>query len=152
MKRCTKCGKCKPLTEFNIVFRRATGKRKYYSSCKACFRITRSAWESRNPARKRERRRQYHLHAKFCMSEDDYNAMLAEQGGICAICGKTAEENLSRGKKGRRRALSIDHDHATGATRGLLCDQCNFILGHAQDDPRILTAAIAYLAKHRVEP
>lgn len=54
------------------------------------------------------------------------------QGGRCAICRK-------------RRTLVVDHDHVTRRVRGLLCLNCNVMLGHAKDDPKILTAGAAYL-------
>ncbi len=44
--------------------------------------------------------------------------------------------------------MSVDHDHATGKNRGLLCTNCNKVLGHAKDDVTILRRAIAYLEAH----
>lgn len=70
---------------------------------------------------------------------DGYNSMLESQGGVCAICG-CANEN------GRR--LYIDHDHANGTVRGLLCLRCNSALGHARDDVSILRKMIEYLEKN----
>jgi hypothetical protein len=64
-------------------------------------------------------------------------AALLEQHSVCAIC-KTA----SWGKKGP----VVDHDHATGAVRGILCSHCNMGLGRFRDDPAILRAALEYLA------
>jgi hypothetical protein len=78
--------------------------------------------------RKRER--------KHGVGYAEYLAMLDAQGGVCAICGGTTQ-----------RGLSLDHDHATGQVRGLLCDRCNPMLGYARDDIAVLQAAIEYLAK-----
>jgi hypothetical protein len=72
--------------------------------------------------------------------------MLALQGGGCAVCGCTPEENGKR--------LAVDHDHACCAgrescgkcIRGLLCVKCNSLLGYADDDPARLSAAMTYLA------
>lgn len=50
----------------------------------------------------------------------EYDVMLLEQGGVCAICGNPPKEG------GRR--LHVDHDHRTGAVRGLLCFRCNRML------------------------
>ena len=55
--------------------------------------------------------------ARELLTEDDYAALLAAQDGRCAICRRPPKEG------GRR--LSVDHDHATGAVRGLLCFRCN---------------------------
>lgn len=63
-----------------------------------------------------------------------YEAMLVSQGGVCAICGGTDTINLA-----------VDHCHATGQIRGLLCRKCNALLGQATDDPAILANAIKYL-------
>ena len=59
--------------------------------------------------RKPTRRRQLGL------SVEDYDAMLAAQGGVCAICGNPP----------KTRRLDVDHDHKTGKVRGLLCHRCN---------------------------
>jgi hypothetical protein len=61
--------------------------------------------------------------------------MLAAQGGLCAIC-RTAP------------AVHVDHDHATGAVRALLCFNCNGGLGQFKDDPLLLHAAAYYVALH----
>lgn len=74
----------------------------------------------------------------------DYNVMLERQRYSCAICGKPADE-CKRDGKYVHRPLFIDHDHTTGQIRGLLCDNCNFILGHAKDNIHILENAIKYL-------
>jgi len=86
-----------------------------------------------------ERRRacaNIHLRRKYGVSLDDYEALLAEQGG-CAICGKTEKE------EGRR--LAVDHSHIDGGIRALLCYNCNRGLGHFQDDPELLRQAMVYL-------
>lgn len=77
-------------------------------------------------------------------TNDEFEAMLAAQQGRCAIC-QSPEVNRH---KGRLRKLSIDHDHATGRIRALLCGGCNTGLGSLQHDPVILEAAIAYLEAH----
>lgn len=46
-----------------------------------------------------------------------------------------------------RKAHSIDHDHASGRVRGVLCHHCNLALGHFKDDPELLTRAIRYLTR-----
>jgi hypothetical protein len=73
-----------------------------------------------------------------------YNEMLAEQNGCCAICGK-AEANEIRGKVV---ALAVDHCHATGTVRALLCSACNTALGLFNDDVGLLAKAQAYVLKH----
>lgn len=67
---------------------------------------------------------------------DTYKALLALQGGACAGCGAVPEP---------RRKLYLDHDHLTGIVRGLLCRNCNFALGFAQDDVSILVHLVKYL-------
>jgi hypothetical protein len=69
--------------------------------------------------------------------------------GACAICGFEEEVKSARG---RLRRLVIDHDHATGIVRDLLCSRCNAALGLFRDDVEVLLAAAQYLVKHRDDP
>jgi hypothetical protein len=65
-------------------------------------------------------------------------AMAHAQGKVCAICQTPLDIFGFRG-------YAIDHDHASGKVRGLLCDNCNAALGRWRDDAMILKRAIAYL-------
>jgi hypothetical protein len=73
---------------------------------------------------------------KYGLTADDFRTMLAEQGGRCAICG---------GTEPGPRNWHIDHDHAFGHVRGLLCHKCNVGLGHFDDSVDRLRAAVRYL-------
>ena len=73
---------------------------------------------------------------RYGISLDEYNKMLSNQNFGCAICGES-------GKKTQH--LSVDHDHASGTNRGLLCDRCNRSLGGFKDSEIILIKAIEYL-------
>ena len=79
-----------------------------------------------------------------------YSALLQARGhATCAICG--FEEDI-RSARGRVRRLVIDHDHATGIVRDLLCSRCNKALGLFRDDVEVVLAAAQYLIKHRDDP
>lgn len=70
--------------------------------------------------------------------EDDLDTVVASfksHSGLCDIC-----QTLTTA-----RGLHIDHDHASGKFRGLLCGHCNSMLGFAKDDTAVLTAGIRYL-------
>lgn len=73
---------------------------------------------------------------KYGLDMDGYNALLMEQGGVCAICQKPGQ-------------LVVDHDHVTGKVRGLLHHNCNKALGMLQDNPSFLDNAASYLRKVR---
>ena len=62
--------------------------------------------------------------------------MIESQNNKCKVC----KTDLEPGKK-----THVDHDHATGAVRGILCNHCNLALGLIKDDPKILQAMIDYL-------
>lgn len=74
---------------------------------------------------------------------DQYNEMLEKQNHVCAIC-KEPETRKSR-KEGDICRLMIDHCHNANRVRGLLCDKCNKMLGHARDSIEILEEGIRYL-------
>lgn len=78
----------------------------------------------------------YRLQRVYGISLDDYAALFEAQDGRCAICGN----------RPRKRKLAVDHDHKTGAVRGLLCSHCNHkLLGGARDSIDMLQSAIDYL-------
>lgn len=79
--------------------------------------------------------------AKYGVTQAWFEETLAAQGGVCAIC-RQPETRVLRGKV---TDLCVDHDHATGAVRGLLCNACNAMLGCFDDDPDRLIAAAEYI-------
>jgi hypothetical protein len=89
---------------------------------------------------KKEAIRNYNLQSQYGITAENYNEMFANQKGCCKICGIHQDEFT--------RKLSVDHCHATGEVRGLLCHNCNSLLGHAKDDVDILKSAIDYLTLH----
>ncbi len=88
-----------------------------------------------------EKRRAQGLRELYGLSMDAYYAMLASQGGCCALCGVPFGST-------RATAPHVDHDHATGANRGILHAQCNVGLGSFRDDPGLCEQAAAYLRSH----
>jgi Recombination endonuclease VII/Sigma-70, region 4 len=75
-----------------------------------------------------------------------HDALAALQGNLCAICGKS---ETCTTPAGRPRRLSVDHCHATGKIRELLCNCCNYrVIGSVNDSNKILKAAVAYLRRH----
>ena len=87
-----------------------------------------------------------HLHRTYGIREPDYWAMHKAQGGVCAICG-LAESKVSN-MNGKVTRLCVDHCHATGVVRALLCSDCNLLLGRANDDPARLRRMADYLDKY----
>lgn len=87
------------------------------------------------------RNRRKRVLAAYGLTADDYDAMLAAQGGACAVCGRTPDESLH-----------VDHDHATGAVRRLLCSGCNQALGMIRDDPEVARRLAEYVEAHRPVP
>jgi hypothetical protein len=82
---------------------------------------------------------------QYGLDLDGYNALRKKQKYCCVVC-KKHEEDISQGRaKTPATALHVDHDHVTGKVRGLLCTNCNIILGKCYDDAKILEQAIKYL-------
>ena len=84
-----------------------------------------------------ERRRAYNLKAMYGLSLEQYEAMMVAQDRTCVAC----EERFGAG----RDAVHVDHDHATGVVRALLCGPCNRALGHAKESPSRLRALARYI-------
>lgn len=150
------------MAEFHVDSSRRGGRR---SHCKGCissyFKSYRESnllrrneankkWSNANPekikeyqkrssAKRKNARQDYHIKKRYGLSRADYSAMLEAQGGLCAANG--CSETLFGGK------LCVDHDHATGKVRGLLCHGCNLALGKVHDSVEKLKGLISYLER-----
>jgi len=98
------------------------------------------AYRARLRDAKRTNARRSFLKVKYGIALEDYAAMLARQGGVCATC-------KNKKKKRRSERLCVDHCHVTGKVRGLLCRNCNFGIGLFGDDADVVEAAAAYLRR-----
>ena len=78
---------------------------------------------------------------KYGLNIEKYDELFKSQSGKCAICGKSSKEMADK------KRLAVDHDHKTGQIRGLLCSDCNTMLGHFHDDPKLCIKAASYLDK-----
>lgn len=165
-KQCKVCGEVKPLDAFYRTPGTRDGRR---GECRACNLAEKARRHSANPEPARDRvrawrevpenlertkanheryrsdgrkkisdRRSY-LKRTYGITLEAYDAKLAEQGGVCGICGEEPNPAIS---------LHVDHDHESGALRGLLCFRCNQALGALREDPVLLLAAAAYLHAH----
>lgn len=149
-KVCTKCGTEKPLTEYHCQAASRDGHRNH---CKVCQRRIHDDWYANNKQRRvdtnriwraenHDRYRDSWLRNKYGIGQDDYTRMLTDQGGVCAICGTGPDPN---NPLPGNRVLHVDHCHATGRVRGLLCHSCNKSIGQIGDAN--LAAAAAYIQR-----
>jgi hypothetical protein len=149
MKLCKRCGQEKPLTEF---YSHKSTKDRRHPWCKACQKTaivsgyrnnpTKHAaynreWSRKNPHLKAD----YALKTRLGLPHGTYARLLAGQRGLCAIC-------RTDNPGSRLTRFHVDHDAATGKTRGLLCERCNRGIGSLQHDVAILREAITYLNLH----
>lgn len=159
---CTKCGEPRPEAEF---YHHPDGRRK--NPCRICCRERgKQRYQEQDPVERRERAKQY-WDAWYAKSKDDlldrkrdkyygrrervrrykitseqYDAMLAAQGGVCALC-EVSETDASGG------ILHVDHCHENGDVRWLLCGRCNRGIGLFLEQPGILRRAADMLEAHR---
>ena len=90
----------------------------------------------------------YKLKSTYNITIDDYDKMLEEQKGVCAICGKKENHKNQRGVC----RLGVDHNHISGKTRGLLCTHCNTAIGSLYVDENgieLLLKAVEYVRKYQ---
>jgi len=157
-KKCKTCGDLKDLRDFykhptpaNPDHRR--------NDCKSCVLLARRERYENDPAMRdrikasarlsRGKRsaipispevtRRSYLKVKYGMTPEQFDELLAHQGGACPIC-----DTKDPGK-----SWCVDHDHVSGQVRGILCWHCNVALGHLRDDVVSLATAIDYLLDAR---
>ena len=130
---CTICGKKQPTKKFGRRGYYADGTVRRRSACRKCE-------QAKSPKRKR-----LSAVAKAVLNAEthglavkEYNRLLQDQDGLCAIC--YADKGTKTG-----RGLALDHCHKTGKIRGFLCSNCNTGLGLFQDSAFILRKAAIYL-------
>ncbi len=127
---CTKCGEVRPLPDgFHSHPGGPLGR---HSWCKECVNAAQRGVRKRKDTT--ENRRERLLKQRYGMTSECKAALLREQGGVCAICLSFPAKPV------------IDHDHATGRVRGILCHGCNIKLPAIEDGP-FLTSALEYLGR-----
>ena len=80
---------------------------------------------------------------RYGLTLEDYEEILAAQGGACAACGGDEGDVQTANSA----FLYVDHCHTTGKVRGLLCDGCNRAIGFLRDDAHRAWLLIHYLAQ-----
>ena len=161
-KQCRGCGETQPIDQFTFT---SDGYRRHF--CRACRTKNRKRWEAENRKKLTDSKREWYRKnseqqrayakarrlahpEKFAdyrrrrgtgIALGEYDKLLAAQGGKCAVCGREPPV--------QKRPLGVDHCHATGKIRGLLCNCCNTAIGSCQDDPEVLRSAAAYLERYR---
>ncbi len=146
IKTCRSCSTEKPLEAFVKSKKFASG---YDTICTCCNRTKVYNWKKQNRERqnlqeKKEypRKKNAFLQRMYGISLSEYLELLKKQDNCCAICGICQDDC--------KRWLSVDHNHATGEVRALLCPHCNSLLGHARESTKILIKAIDYLNEHNI--
>ena len=138
VKSCSKCKGEKSVDEFVRRQFSPSGNWGYTSHCKPCRNTKAKVDWNEGIGRDLVYQR------KFGITLADYDAMLFSQDYKCAIC--LTEDPRGHGQKNKR--FHVDHDHATGEVRGLLCHACNIGLGNFKDRTDIMKDAIHYLDRH----
>ena len=129
--RCKRCGRNKSLDQMCPDYRYL---------CRACRSKLGNEWQEQHPRQSAKHKRDHHLRKKFGITVEESERLLAQQGGVCAICRQPISDV-------RGYAPHVDHDHATQRIRGILCIRCNNGLGLFKSDPHRLRAAADYLER-----
>lgn len=108
-KTCNRCQIMKP----DYMFVLEKNKRDGLSTlCRECKAASHKVWREDNP----DAIRSTNLRRSYGITVEEYDGLLASQNGVCAFCGR---------KPAEKRRHAVDHDHVSGAIRGLLCLSCN---------------------------
>lgn len=84
----------------------------------------------------------------YGIDDSELAEMKKQQNNRCYLCDS---EGFLIGKKNHTEKLAVDHDHATGKVRKLLCHNCNRALGLFKDNPELMRKAAAYVENHRID-
>lgn len=125
MNHCPRCDEVKLLSDFGSSRSEKSG---LAAHCKPCH----NAAMVDNKARVHGSTRSYHLKHRYNLTAEEVQKLVDQQLGSCPICLSAP-------------AAYVDHDHATGAVRAVLCFNCNGGLGQFKDRPDVLRRAADYL-------
>lgn len=119
-----------------------TGRVKWSNRCKVCWLTYQREYRKRIGMSPEENKANM-LRWRYGLTLDEYTALANQQGGVCAICHQP--NTCVDPRTGTVKLLAVDHDHATGAIRGLLCSDCNRGMGFLKDSQELLRRALEYL-------
>lgn len=137
---CKSCGEEKPI----IKFARSPNSHIGFSrKCLVC--VSNDAKRPDAKTRRKDYQRMVVVERQYGLPYGQYQQMLKQQGNVCAICKKPETRRI----KGKVVSLCVDHDHKTGAVRGLICRKCNGAIGMLGDDEILVREALRYLMKYR---
>lgn len=98
-------------------------------------------WDNANRDKVNGYRRKQYFKTKYGLTLEERDAMIAAQNGKCAVCPNTSP--------GNKLGWVVDHCHATGKLRGVLCHRCNLTLGFVNDSVDALRSLIEYVERHK---
>lgn len=134
--RCSGCDTVKEMSEFNASMLNIR-----YPYCIPCSRA----------ASQKSREKHYksvenaRLKREYGIDLEDYQQMLEAQNHVCEICQKPESQIIN----GKRRKLSVDHNHKTGLARGLLCFRCNASVGVIEQNMDRVAGVMEYIEKYK---
>jgi hypothetical protein len=132
------CSKCQKWFESNLMVKNIKRKNGLGSKClQCCCKHAKKKFEIYGDLRTSESRRKELLRRDYNMTPEDYSNLLVKQDFRCKICSRHQSECKS--------TFCVDHSHTTNKLRGLLCRDCNLMLGLFQDQISSIQAAIDYL-------
>lgn len=137
MKKCIDCNIEKEDSSFNLRNKKSKLRQ---SRCKDCESKNAKIRYLANREKRIANQRKVNIFNKYGITEEKYNSMFEAQNGKCAICG--SKEIKRKGAK----YFNIDHCHKNNNVRGLLCHNCNIVLGKIEDSKEWLKQALIYLS------
>lgn len=137
MKKCTKCGEEKPLSDY---YKRKIAKDGRNSHCKVCEHKEIYEWRKNNPNTQAEITRRCRLKRMYGLTPEQYDELLKSQNHRCAICDRHESEFKIK--------LAVDHNHVTNEIRGLLCNYCNHRVLGRHRDADLLRRMAEYVERH----
>ena len=110
-------------------------RRRAYARARYAAKMQDADWHATHLTKTRNRK----LLEKYGITLSERDAIFVTQNFCCAACGSP--------EPGSKTGWHTDHSHRTDQVRGILCQPCNVILGHAKDNPQTLKSLIAYLER-----